>query len=590
MQGRQARQRWRSTAWWSITLVVGVCLSDLSRAQQSPPESPSLPTAPLDRDFIRGDQQRLLEEQQQRLEQLQNLPGERAAPAPPETSEPSTCFDVDRITLQGATRLSDAQQQALTAPYVGRCLHIDDLNALLRDITDHYIAHGHVTTRAYLPRQDFKDGEVEVMVLEGRLEALDSGGEVPTPRELAMASPADVGEVLDLHDLEQLIDQLNRLPSRQSTLALEPGEAPGASRVRIDSDGGQPFRLSLGRHNDGTDLTGRQQWSLGVEWDSPLGLADQFTAELGQDVTRRSERGSRSRRLSYRVPYGNWNLSWAYSDSDYHAVIEADGFDFDIDGTSERHRLQAERLLIRDDVSTTTGSLALSRVTSRHNILGHRVALSSQTLADVTLGLNHGRRLGGGLVNADLQWSHGLRHFGARHDGAAVPELTAEQVADLPSAQFEKTTLTLSYLRPFSLGDQSLRFISLAHGQWSDDELYSPYRLSLGGPYSVRGFQDQSLSGDSGAYWRNEIRWQHPLDMARPVFDRMNVSLAYDVGVIHHGDHNPERHGRLSGTALGIGASGDHLAADVSVARSLDRPEALSDRETPVTFRVELLL
>ncbi|WP_413614879.1 ShlB/FhaC/HecB family hemolysin secretion/activation protein [Halomonas cupida] len=560
----------------SVSGVILLWHSTL-QAQQVPPIPPD-----LDRNFIRGDQQRLLEEQQQRLEELQNLPGEQAEPPSPEAAEPSPCIDIAQVKLTGTTLLSVRDESSLVTPWTGRCLNINDLNELLGDITEHYVARGYVTTRAYLPQQDLNDGGVDVVVLEGRIEALESTTEVPTSRELFMASPAAEGDVLNLRDLEQLTDQLNRLPSRRSTMELVPGESPGASRVQINSEGGRPLRLSLGRNNDGSESTGEQQWKLGVEWDSPLGLADQFIAQLGHDVTRQSGRGSGDSYLSYRVPYGYWAFSWAWTESDYHTVAEADGFDFDLDGASERHRLQVERMLHRDDVSTTSASLGLSRLSTRNYIDGSRIDVSSQRLTELSIGLNHGRRIGTALVNADVGWQKGLTIFGADTESDNLP--------GSPEPQFSKATLTLSYQQPFTLANQSLTFSSLAHGQWSDDVLYSPQRLSLGGQSSVRGFKEQTLSGDSGGYWRNEIHWRHALDVARPVFHSLDTWLAYDVGVIHHGDHNPELHGRMSGAAIGLGLTGDHLAASVSFGRSIDRPDAIEETETPVYFNVEVFL
>lgn len=569
-------------SWWRLSWLPIVVLTwpSVGVAQQGP--SVTVPPNAFSRDFLRDDQRRLLEEQQQKLEQLERLPGREARPAAPVTPPSTECVQVDDIDLDGVTRFDAQRQQTWVAPFEGRCLTVEDINALLGEITNAYVDRGYVTTRAYVAQQDLTQRQLKVVVFEGRIEALESTDATPTPREIAMASPVAAGDVLNLRDLEQLVDQLGRLPSRQSTMELVPGEDVGSSRVQLDSEGGRPVRFSLGRNNDGTEDTGEQQWALGFEWDSPLGLADQLRMQWGHDVTDHSGLGSRDGYIDYSVPFGNWNFSYSYTESDYDSTAEADGFLFHYDGVSRRHRLMAERLLHRDQVSKTSASVALSRVTTRNSIDGNRIDLSSQTLADVTLGLNHGRRVGSALINADLQWSKGLRNFGAQHD---------EHVASgLPKAQFEKTMLTLSAVQPFSLFDQSLRFTSLAHGQWSDDVLYSPYRLTIGGLESVRGFKEQSMSGDSGAYWRNQVSWHLPLEMVRPVFHSMELSAGYDMGVIHHGDHNSELHGRMTGYAVGLGLQGEHLAVDISAAHSLERPEVIKDDETPVYFNVTAFL
>ncbi len=157
-------------------------------------------------------------------------------------------------------------------------------------------------------------------------------------------------------------------------------------------------------------------------------------------------------------------------------------------------------------------------------------------------------------------------------------------------ARYNLYSATLGYLQPFRLWDESFSVQSLATGQHSEDVLFSPLRLSLGGLSSVRGFKEQSLSGDSGGYWRNQLNWRRPINWAplQPWLNQFGAALAFDVGVIEHGPHNPPAHGRMTGQALELNARGPHLAASVTFAQSLERPAYISEAESPVYFRVEL--
>lgn len=146
--------------------------------------------SPGDQDLIRERQNRLLEEQQRRLEELRSLPGKAAQPAPSQRPEDVRCFDISTIELKGADSLLASDRQALLKPFIGQCLGVSQLNALLKAITDQYLARGLVTSRAYLPQQDLSSGHLQVVVVEGRLESFrpdDSSG--LSERELAMAFP-----------------------------------------------------------------------------------------------------------------------------------------------------------------------------------------------------------------------------------------------------------------------------------------------------------------------------------------------------------------------------------------------------------------
>lgn len=184
------------------TFFSVMSLSAGSASAQVPPSNTPLPG---DRDLIRDRQERLLEEQRRRLEELQQLPG-RGTAVPESVPKDDRCFDIQTISLKGAALISDEQRAVLVEPYLGKCLGANQLNALLKAITQFYIDHGYVTSRAYLPQQDMADGELEVLVVEGRLEGLDQSA-VANDRELAMAFPGQLGEVVDLRELEQLVDQ-----------------------------------------------------------------------------------------------------------------------------------------------------------------------------------------------------------------------------------------------------------------------------------------------------------------------------------------------------------------------------------------------
>ncbi|MFP3518937.1 ShlB/FhaC/HecB family hemolysin secretion/activation protein, partial [Pseudomonas sp. SIMBA_077] len=116
------------------------------------------------------------------------------------------------------------------------------------------------------------------------------------------------------------------------------------------------------------------------------------------------------------------------------------------------------------------------------------------------------------------------------------------------NARYRKYTATASYLQPFKLGEESLVFSSLVTGQRSEDVLFSSQRMSLGSQSSIRGYKDQSLNGDSGYYWRNDLRWTRPVgwDWLRPVFAEYGTGLGYDFGAIRNDRYNAEQHGRVS--------------------------------------------
>ncbi|HED2992792.1 POTRA domain, ShlB-type family protein [Klebsiella pneumoniae] len=174
--------------------------------------SPSAPAAflsPADRDSIEQQQQQLLRQNQQQRDAL-----ERAIPFP-DVSRPGEpapvkgpCFTIHTIVLDGVTLMTSRQQQKLLAPLQNQCLDMARITRLTNEISDWYISRGYITSRAFLTEQDLRSGELHLVVLEGRLQAIrmESG----SPRELAMTFPGLEGNILNLRDIEQGMEQINR--------------------------------------------------------------------------------------------------------------------------------------------------------------------------------------------------------------------------------------------------------------------------------------------------------------------------------------------------------------------------------------------
>jgi hemolysin activation/secretion protein len=540
---------------------------------------------PGDQDLLRDRQEQLLQDQQRRLEDLKSLPGKQAAPATTSAPVDDRCFIITTIELKGAASLSDSERQRLTQPYLGTCMGVSQLNELLKTITNLYIAKGLVTSRAYLPQQDLSRGQLEVLVVEGQLEKLQSAADSGlSERELAMAFPGREGQLVNLREIEQMVDQLNRLPSNQAQMELTPGQEVGGSDVLVKNSPQKPWRVSLSRNNDGQRSTGEQQWNTGLEWDSPLGLADQLSLRGGHDAMTDHLHTSHNVGLAYNLPWGWWNFSYSYSESEYRSEAQASGFDFKQNGDSQTHQLRAERVIYRDALSKTSLNVGVSNLRSNNYIEDSRLAQSSNRISEVQYGVNHGRRVGSAFLNIDLGMQQGISAFGAQDNNHPGPGEA--------NARYRKYTGTVSYLQPFKLWDESFTFTSLATGQRSEDVLFSPQRMSLGGSSSVRGYKDQLLAGDSGGYWRNELRLTRPvtLDWLRPAFSDYGIAASYDQGVIANGRYNDDEHGRLSSNAFECFARGQHVAATVTFAHSLERPGGLVERESPIYFRMDFFL
>nr|WP_321255395.1 ShlB/FhaC/HecB family hemolysin secretion/activation protein [uncultured Pseudodesulfovibrio sp.] len=516
------------------------------------------------------ERRRILQEQ---LEQQTKQPpsGVELQKEPPvEPIDGATCFDVRRINLTGVTLIPVSILDDLTSEYTGRCLTLADINELLKAITNEYVARGYVTSRAYLPEQDISSGILELKVIEGRIEDITLNDGIGKQNQLLGPFMGLVGDPLNLRDLEQGLDQFNRLASNNATMKLVPGNKPGQSIVAITNDPDKRWRISLGWDDSGQDSTGTNQYSPQFEKDNFIGFSDMLSLNysatpLPWESSRRAK-NSQSLSAYWALPLGYWTVSLFASKFNYNTILSGMTQEFSNKGETCFQSLGIDRVIHRDADSKTSLGIGVEHRKVESWIEDVRLVASSYETTDVGLKASHTRRLLGGSLSMGLEY-----HWGADFLGSSEP-LDGEGV---PTPQYTKWEGNLNYYHPISFGGQSLMWSSILRAQYSHDSLYSAERMSIGSRYTVRGFSIDSLSGDSGGYIRNELSWRLPFqNYYTDKISACELFAGYDYGMILRDENDPYERGCLQGIALGLRTFGK-LSASATIAKAIAAPDFL---------------
>lgn len=536
-----------------------------------PPSLAMDDVTPADRNTLDLRQKALLEQNSQQREALENAVQIDVPDAlPVQTDGP--CFPIGNIAFNGAVHLSSHDKSALQQRYQNRCLDLAAINNAVRETTNLYLRHGYLTSQAYLQEQDLASGTLTISVSEGKLESIQLEGE--TPLALNMAFPGLTGRILNLRDLEQGMEQLNRLPSQQITIDIQPGKQPGSSiAVLRRAPRALPVEFSVGVDNSGQKSTGREQLSASMAIDNPLRLADRWWLTASRDSAFSHRYGSHALSGGLSLPYGYWTLAYQYAWNDFFQPIPVGNNAYRYAGQSNTHRLSINNTLYRDGKQKLALEGALSRRRTENRLAGERLDVSSPTLSSVSGGLNYSATLAGGYFTLNPMASHGLHTWGATDDKA--PHNGA------PRAAFRKFSLSGSYFYPLA---PSLYFLTSAYGQTTPDNLYSSERISLGGDYSVRGFKEQTLTGNRGLYWRNELNWQFA---ALPTSGNLALIAALDSGWIA-GKSGKTDGGNMTGTALGLSLSSRWINQSISLGVPLHFPHELHPDNAVLYWQVNL--
>ncbi|OOF46153.1 peptide transporter, partial [Rodentibacter trehalosifermentans] len=404
---------------------------------------------------------------------------------------------------------------ALNAVYAERdftlptCIGAEGINVLLRRIQNRLIDFGYVTTRVLVEPQDLRSGMLVLTVIPGKVGhiQLQDQSAIPfaTRGTLWFAMPMTEGDILNVRDIEQGLENLKRIPSADANIELVPGETMGETDVVIQYKQGLPFHLTLGLDDSGTKATGRLQGSATFSWDNVLTLNDMFYISGTRSFKRDSDNaegdyGSKNLSLYYSIPWKNYLLTLSGSRYTYHQTIAGAFESYQYSGESQQMKVNLSRLLSRGSQYKTSFNAGVWARKSSNYINDTEVEVQRRRTAGWEVGLNHTHYIG----NATLQLAANYKRGTGAYRALPAPE----EVFDEGTSRMQIITASIDFSYPFTLANQILRFNTSWNAQWNQTPLVQQDKFSIGGRYTVRGFDGElTLSGESGWLWRNELGW-----------------------------------------------------------------------------------
>ncbi len=496
-------------------------LASGTQAQQVPTQSPS-PAENAAAARLRAEQDRQRQQQRDARDRdaIVNAPSVRTAQESvsgwPTLPDETPCFRIDAIVLETPESLPEAARTlgASTLPfdrftfarewadhYAGGCVGKQGLDTIVKGLQQVVLSRGYITTRVLLPEQDLSGGTLRLALIPGVIGRVRFSD--PTLRGTwKSAFPARDGDLLNLRDLEQGLEQMKRVSNQDVSMQIAPADAdtPGQSDVVLDVNRSKPWTLIASVDNAGTRATGKLQGSLSVGVYNPLGLNDMFNVGVTHDLLLREKAfGSRGWNGSYSMPWGYWSATLAAYTSTYYQQIAGVNQTFIASGNSQTVDVKVSRVLSRGQNHVSGAQFRLSRRFGRSFIEDTEISHQRRNNAIVELGLTDRRYLGAAQLDGMLAYRQGVGGLGAQDDQLAA--------TGGPTYRYRMAVLDANVSLPFAVFGQPLRYVSTWHGQYTGNTLYYIDTLTIGSRYTVRGFDGETmLAAARGFYWRNELQ------------------------------------------------------------------------------------
>lgn len=505
---------------------------------------------------LREQQRQLkLEERKRNLDELERSLFIIEPPMPTEKVSPELatgiCFDIMSIELKGADNLFAYEKEALVKPFLNRCLTANHIDKLRVTIDRYYIEKGWILSRSYLlPNQNIKSGKLIFQVLEGHLDKIKLNENSLADRmQISMAFPYMVGEVLYIRDIEQGLEQMNRLASNKAKMDIIPvKDKPGFGQINIKTRHDNRYRYSFAYDNLGSESTGQEQGKLTADLDNLLSINDNLmlttTQYMGSDT---NIKDSKSMTTNLSFPMGYWTVNANSSYSSYLSTVSDGTGSFHLTGDSVTNKLKVSRVAHRDKISKTNFGLELAHKANNSYLEDVHLESSSRQLTVFTMNVDHVIRKPGTIWSYSVDYARGLDLFDAVEDGPVRDD-------NIPRAQFEKIGWNISANIPIKMFGDKWRYQGNVTGQYAIDPLFGSEQISLGSSNTVRGFRNSPVSGDSGTYIKNDISWKSSSE--KGMTKGLSVIFGFDAGYVQAKNGNISNSGEanamLMGASLGL--------------------------------------
>ena len=486
-----------------------------------------------------------------------------------ELPEESLSFPIHTIELQGEQLERFVWLQEVLSKYRNRNIGLQGINLIVKQATDRLIERGYVTTRLLIPEQDLSTGTLRFVLVPGIIHDIrfQDAGQKGNWRT---AFPVRPGDLLNLRDLEQGLEQLKRVPSQDAELQLLPAEKPGQSDIVITLTRTKPWKILLSVDDSGSKATGKLQLSQIFAYDNLFQANDLFNISFNQDGEQSGSRyGTKGHSMYYSRPDGNFTYTISQNSYDYHQNILAGSQPISYSGTNRDTRFTVEKLIHRDQTSKTHLELGLVKRHSRNFVEDTEILVQRKDTTALTIALNERRYLGQATLDTRIAHRQGTPWFGAQDDLSGGGQ---------PTTRYHIWSFDATVVKPVVFAKTKGQYRMSFSGQYSSNRLYATDSFSIGNRYTVRGFDgEQTLSAESGWYVQNELML--------PLGDT-NVYYGLDYGQVSGPSAAGLSSKALAGTVVGIrGDMGGGSQYDLFVGWSLKKPDGYASANPTYGFQ-----
>lgn len=486
-----------------------------------------------------------------------------------EVPKDKVCYRINTFALDNDF-INDSNIKGVKNKFSGKCLGINGIRAIAKIIQDYFINAGFVTTRVDIPSQDLTTGKLLLMIMSGRIERVVIENGDFSPHIL----PFGEGDILNLRDIEQGLENLQRTPGVDVKINITPGSRSGFSNIVIDTHRTKKWSAKANYSNWGDESTGQYLSSASLYLFNVAGISD-----VGYLSGVSSVAGDYKNITAwYSFPYGFWDYEFIYSTSFSNQNIPIADWSYDYIGRNKYYSFKSSRLLFRDMSKKVSASVESFGRKADYEFGGIKLVMQKRDMNNVKLALNYIQGFDGASLDSTLSW----QRFVKWPDGNETPDMLSGDV-DSASHIFN---LNVNYLKALELASRPGWYEMTFGAQYSPASLTIQDQFNIGNRWNVRGFENSSgIDAINGFYIRNTFNFT-------TAFSGLTTFFGADYGQVGGSATTQQMYGgdKLIGVTGGVKGNVHSLGYELSLALPVLHPSKMIVDDFTANFNISYQL
>lgn len=457
-------------------------------------------------------------------------------------------FELKKIVTDPSAVLTDAELDAIIKPYEGQQVKLSDIYDIVEKINALYNEKGYVTCRAFLPPQTITEGTVKLLLVEGRTgTATVSGNKYTKAKYITNRLHLAPGEIANVKQLNKDLLLFNATNPTQLRIMMKAGAEPGTTDYEITAYEPKRDTWTVFEDNAGSYTSGEYRTGLFFNTKSLSGNCDALS--LGTVYSQ----GTKAANAMYSRSLGRSGTKMNLLYSTNAVKVVKGGFEDMIKGHANSYAIGFVQPVLVNETTRSEVSLDYNRQNSKTDWLTPRINMVDDKVQDVTLGYS--------LTNYGASHVFYQKHSYVR--GYSKQEADMGTGSEPSNKHFGFYKFNGMYQKLYQAGQMwNLR----ADAQWSgSDGMVSSRQFYMGGMYSVRGYKENFLGGDSGFTFSAEY--------AVPVINKNTSAFTFfDYGHVYGNGQSDDQHHILSSVGLGLRSTiNQYISASLTLGIPLQR-------------------